>query len=79
MGLSEGKSLKTDSVPQNRLSAIKKIVKFDVNYKNSILRQTFRSWQSLSKDTLRSKIGLMVKKLFFFLIKSFLKSCEVDL
>ena len=28
---------------------------------DSILRQKFRSWRALFKDTLRSKIGLVVK------------------
>ena len=36
MGPPEGKSLKIDTVSQNRLNAIKKIMKFDENFKTLV-------------------------------------------
>ena len=34
------------------------------------LEQSFRSWKALTNDTLRSKIGLVVQKLFLFLFSN---------
>ena len=66
------KILIINTVPQNRLNAIKQIMKFNVNFEllglyesllGCYLRQSFKSCQTLSNDTLRSNIGLWVETL----------------
>ena len=76
-------SLKIDTGSQNRLNAVKKILKFDINSKKPVLGprshpwgyflgQSSMSWRVLTNDTLRSKIGILVQNLLGMLLMGFL-------
>ena len=80
MGLHEGKILAIDMVSQNRLITIKNHEiwrRFEKEIGSRVLgatlgvyplRQSFRSWQALFNNTLKSEISLMVENLMKFKI-----------